>query len=265
LTEETASQEASTPAAAPSAPAESAPALNDAVEKLTSQLAKKEDIGDYIAETKDFQAFKDGDQSVNDPARVEARLERWKVAMAEAQKEADAAAGPTDTKPDPQAADAALESRLKAERVGGKLEARIQNYEEANPGFFETVRTTFNDWGMPASHVDEIISESAFAPQILHALTQYPEQIEALNNLSPRDVDRFIGIMEGGLMAQRHEAANPKPQPLQPRRETNAPPPMKQVSGGASVPPDIATLAKKEDASDVIRAWKARDKARARA
>lgn len=86
-----------------------------------------------------------------------------------------------------------------------------------------------------APHVTEELFESEVGPALLYQLAKNPARAAELNAMSPREVAREIGRLEG-----KTSLPNPK-------KQTSAPPPLKTPTGAAARPVDIHTLAKSDD------------------
>jgi hypothetical protein len=77
--------------------------------------------------------------------------------------------------------------------------------------------------------------------------------------MPPKQAERIIAKLDGAIMAERH-AAKRFAAYQQPRRVTQAPPPLRSPRGGANPPSDIRQLAQRENATDYIRARQAQEK-----
>jgi hypothetical protein len=100
-------------------------------------------------------------------------------------------------------------------------------------------------------HVTEELMESEVGPALLYQLASDPRKAAELNAMSPREVAREIGRLEG-----KTSLPNPK-------KQTSAPPPLKTPSGAAAKPVDLTALAKSDDMSAFIAMRREQSKARA--
>jgi hypothetical protein len=181
---------------------------------------------------------------------------RIRQATAEAAAAADGLEPPPDRGPDyvsREEAQQAIEQATNFAKAQARFEAAFPDAEYRNM-MGETI--SLYDPGQP---IIDHLTESKFGPQIAERLYQYPAAISELNLLPPTETRRYLNQLEGVIMAEQRFAAQ-NGQVLQPRRISKAPPPFKSPSGGASPPTDLHQLAKREDATDFVRAFQAKYK-----
>jgi hypothetical protein len=132
------------------------------------------------------------------------------------------------------------------------FEDRTASFKVLTPDFDDKVaslvKTLPNGF---APHVAEELFESEVGPALLYQLASDPRKAAELNAMSPREVAREIGRLEG-----KTSLPNPK-------KQTSAPPPLKTPSGAAAKPVDLTALAKSDDMSAFIAMRREQSKARA--
>lgn len=122
-----------------------------------------------------------------------------------------------------------------------KCQAAAPRYAD----YDEIAGSVLSDPGFPVSNaMAEVIRESDKGPDLLYWLGSHPEEAAKLSRLSPLAAARELGRVESTL------SAPPK------KTVTQAPNPPPTLKGSNSAPPDIAGLAKKDDASDLIALWR---------
>jgi len=230
----------------------------------------------YVGLTGD--KFEIGNQETADAIRAKLEKAQWSVRSVERKERRRSPAPPFTTSKFQQ--DASRKLRFSVRRAMGLAQRLYEGVElgsEGQVGLITYMRTdsvrvanealtevrqmigeTISLY-QPGQAIIDTLTESELAPQIVERLYQHPEAIEALNNMSPAEARRQLTKLEGAIEAEQRYAAQPGQVP-QPRRITKAPPPMRAPSGGANPPSDLFQLAKKEDATDFIRAWRARYK-----
>lgn len=102
-----------------------------------------------------------------------------------------------------------------------------------------------------APHVTEELIESEVGPALLYQIASDPRKAAELNAMSPREVAREIGRLEG-----KTSLPNPK-------KQTSAPPPLKTPAGAMAKPVDVHVLAKSDDPSAYMAMRREQLKARA--
>lgn len=124
----------------------------------------------------------------------------------------------------------ALDSREESERATREATARRQRdldhadrVEDARGVIadFDQVMTKMKGVEVRNDVIDEIKSSDKSA-LITYHLAQNPDRIEALNQMSPRELAREIGRLEATLKLP------------EPKKQTSAPPPLSSVKGGAA-------------------------------
>jgi hypothetical protein len=245
-------------------PAEGTP---EARKFTLEQLAKGEDASGVIEE------LRDRGESTDEHSRAR-RSDRYAEAVRRAQEETDKTLGEQPKSENEVPEDFDADAFLSKERSRAQCQLRIQQYEEQNPGFTQEVFSTFEAFGDLEDHVTEGLQGSPYAPEIIHRIVQNPDSIEMLNQLKPAEVTRFLAMVEGAMMTQKHQANDPDHiaqrkalwEAQNRRTVSKAPPPMKPVRGGANPMPDLHELAKKgEDATDFIKESRRRERARQQA
>lgn len=139
-----------------------------------------------------------------------------------------------------------------------KAEAAEDFLERANelkakiPDFDETFEKFATSGGKFSEHVIEELHDSDKGPQLAYHIAKNPQLAATLNQMSPRDVAREIGRLEATVSLP------------QPRKQTQAPPPITPPSGGATPGKDIHALAKSNDMAAYIKARNAEEQAKQR-
>ena len=227
---------------------------DDAENEYAKHFAKDETADRYVEFHKDITDYMDGVE-FSDDRRINFQ-HRIKQATAEASAAADNLEAPPDRGPGYVSLEEAAQAVEQASNFA-RAQTRMQAYfpdAEIRRQIGETISLY-----EPGQAIIDHLTESQLAPQIVERLYQHPEAIEPLNKMQPAEARRYLHQLEGVIMAEQNFAAQNGQVP-QPRRITKAPPPMRTPSGGANPPSDLFQLAKKEDATDFIRAWKARYK-----
>jgi hypothetical protein len=238
-----------------------------------AQLGKAEDITAYVAEYKDQEAEAAGEKPATPP---EERMDRYRAALEEARQETDRArkeAGLNGDQPvgfdrqmdvayEAYTAEQEREAELaRAEKNGADLATYKMRAAQAlneHPDYWQAVQSTFSVIP-PTQEIAQQLLEAEEGPEIIWRMTQNVDALQQLNEMPPKEAEKFLHTLNGHIMAEkamaRRFAANP-----QPRRMTNAPPPFRVPGGGANPPTDLHQLAKKEDATDFVRAYRAKYK-----
>jgi hypothetical protein len=123
---------------------------------------------------------------------------------------------------------------------------RAEDAKAKIPDFDATFETFARAGGQFAPHVVEELHESEHGPVLAYQLAKNPRLAAELNAMSPRDAAREIGRLEAKVSLP------------QPKKQTQAPPPLKALTGGASPPTDMAKLAQSEDITEFVKAVRAR-------
>ena len=109
--------------------------------------------------------------------------------------------------------------------------------------------TTFDPKSVLTGH----FMASPIGPQMMEALEGQGDVIKYLASLPPAIRAKEMGKLEGYVAAQlingQQNAAPPEPEP---RRVTQAPPPIRPVRGGASPPKDLHGLAMRDNVKDYV-------------
>jgi hypothetical protein len=236
------------------------------------QMSKSEDITAYASERADQAAEAAGEKPATPP---EARVSRYQEVLNAARHETSQArqeaglngeAQDFDTQVEQayaqqeaaQARDAELSH---AEKYGADVamyKARAAQLEVEHPEYWSAVQSTFSVIP-PTQEIAQQILECEHGPEICWRMSQRPDAIQQLNEMNPREAERIIAKLDGAIMTERQMAkrfaANP-----QPRRVTNAPPPLRSPRGGANPPSDIMRLAQKDNVGDYIKARRQQEK-----
>lgn len=249
---------------------ESAPAAPSTVftpevkEAALHALAKEDNVETFVAEKRAQETEKRG-EPLSDEQRAQ-RAARYRKAV-ELNKQALAEGGDDRPQPVPAALEDAQhgetrpinlndhENRIRKEE---RFKVRAQDFAARNPYAAQDIDSMFEIFE-PASHVVDTILNSDVGPEIAHELAKVPDAILELNDLPREEVARILGVVEGRVRAKRfyEEGQAPTPQ----RRQTQAPPPLTQLSGGATPSRSLNELAK----SDNIEAYAAARRAQAKA
>jgi hypothetical protein len=231
------------------------PGAQNVKDKAFAEMAKSEDIGDWIKEERDRKAEDSGDASVDNPLRKQERLDRIRRALDRARQEGEPAPSGDESQHhvEPQAETYDRDAEIRRARVDAQFELRANQFMAKQPDFEHTVREVFSVIP-PGEALKEAISESPLGPEVAYLFAQHPEAIEEINQLPPQVAARVFGIIEGRLAHERAAQQQTLRQPQ--RRASRAPTPMKQLSGGASPGKSLAEMSKGEDASAMIDHWR---------
>jgi hypothetical protein len=93
---------------------------------------------------------------------------------------------------------------------------------------------------------------SELGPQIAEALANEPQVIPYLLGLPPQQQAREMAKLEGYLHARMMQA-QAAPKAPEPRKVTQAPPPIRPPSGGANPPKDLFRLADRDNVDDYVK------------
>jgi len=236
------------------------------------QMAKAESIENYAAERADQEAEAEGREPSTPP---EERVNRYQQVLEQARQETDRARSENGLGGEQNGFDAQVEQAALAQEQDRAYEEEIGRREkqaadvalythkanqelDQHPDFWNQVRATFTALP-PTEEIAQQILECENGPEICWRLTQVPAAISDLNAMPPKQAERIIAKLDGAIMAERH-AAKRFAAYQQPRRVTQAPPPLRSPRGGANPPSDIRQLAQRENATDYIRARQAQEK-----
>jgi len=233
------------------------------------QMAKAESIENYAAERADQEAEAEGREPSTPP---EERVNRYQQVLEQARQETDRARSENGLGGEQNGFDAQVEQAALAQEQEQALQAELDKREkygadvalythkanqelDQHPGYWEAVKATFT--AIPPT--TEIAEQILNGPEIAWRMCQHPDAISELNAMPPKQAERIIAKLDGAIMAERH-AAKRFAAYQQPRRVTQAPPPLRSPRGGANPPSDIRQLAQRENATDYIRARQAQEK-----
>lgn len=132
--------------------------------------------------------------------------------------------------------------------VMSEFEERTEAFKAKAPDFDEVIERFTESGGKFSDAVRDLVLDSDVGPELAYFLARNPKVAKDLNHLPPLQAAKQIGQIEASLS---------RPQ----RKATSAPPPQRQLTGGATPPVDERALAKSDDATDLINHW--RKKARA--
>jgi hypothetical protein len=125
---------------------------------------------------------------------------------------------------------------------------RWGEFEGKMPDAKGAVDTLFATIGPLNPVARDLIADAENGEVILYYLAKNPGQARQLNQADPISAAKMIGQLEA-------RTSLPKG-----RTETKAPPPIKQVKGGAAPPRDFHQAAKSENISDYVKMRKAMEK-----
>jgi hypothetical protein len=244
-------------------------------------LAKNEDITDYASEKEDQAKEAKGEEF--EP--TEERLDRIKRAMEQAREDTQQARQSEPSELDQQLSEAeqawqeqqAQEQWLEQQRAitldEARFTARAELLKEQNP----------QTWAQITDTIDETLADPHQVEAFKRGLTKNsgPEGLEAAWRLSQTTTLEDGSVITPQMKAQYLASLSP-PQiesildqsrtyvqieeqirrqlASQPRRMTNAPPPIRSPRGSASAPKDMHALARRDNASDYIKARMAQEK-----
>jgi hypothetical protein len=244
----------------------------DIKQAALTQLGKAEDITEYVAEYKDQEAEAAGEKPATPP---EARMDRYRAALDEARQQTEQARNEAGLSPNGQDFDSQVAEAYAQQEAAQEREAELARAEKngadlatykmraaqalnEHPDYWQAVQSTFSVIP-PTQEIAQQLLEAEEGPEMIWRMTQNVDALQQLNEMPPKEAEKFLHTLNGHIMAEkaiaRRFAANP-----QPRRVSAAPPPFRVPSGGANPPTDFHQLAKKEDATDFIKAWKSRYK-----
>jgi hypothetical protein len=252
------------PGAAPVAPpADIDAAINRNRQIALGQLAKSEDISNYVDERADqFVAMDLGEEL---GAEAQAKwFRRAHKALQDAALEAqgiklDEQGQPELPPPPPPGYVPGDEAAREIEdaRKTGAAAMRVDQFLGGN----EEPRQNIVEWHQamdPEGHVAQwlIDNESSMAGPIMQRCADNPEALQQLAQMSPSDRSRWLSKLEGHLEAELRigqQLAGQQQQWQQQRRETKAPPIIHPPRGAANPPSDLFRMASRDDVTDYIR------------
>lgn len=138
------------------------------------------------------------------------------------------------------------QARLAQNRVR-ELQERADAIKDRVPDFDRVLKDFADDGGQFSEHVKEAVIR--VGPELAYYLAKNPDIAEELNELEPIEAAIRIGELR------------PKLSLAQPRKQTQAPAPLKGITGGAAPTKSLADLAKADDLSAYIKARDAEDAA----
>jgi len=150
-------------------------------------------------------------------------------------------------------------ARVAKQNIAERERAAMEDFNErseraraAIPDFDDAMEAFVSKGGRFNQHIIEEIRDSEKGPELAYHIVKTPGLAADLNALSERDAAREIGRIESKLALP------------QPRKSTQAPAPIAPLKGGGSSPaPELASLAKQDDATAYWEARRAQEKARA--
>lgn len=241
-------------------PRSASEADRELMQRGLAEMAKKEDATDFIDEFRDQKAWKEGDPKADNPYRKRAREDRLAPIVEQMRQEAYEA---LLVEPD------VVEARIEDARRRAMFEVRRDQYERDNPGFIENVKTVAEMYGDISNLAASVIHESEHGPAIIDQLYRNPDAIAQLNQMPPRELDKFVAKMEGIIEAMGDDFRRPHtpvPTAPEPKLVSTAPKPVTTVSGKSSSPAkrSLHELAGSEDATAFIEESRRRERARVR-
>ena len=268
------------PSETPRAPAPESPSQQSRDQQIREQFSAglnlmaygTEDATDYIRERETQQRHLDGEDLSG------AQLKEWHERTHSALQRAANAAARARGEVEPFSAQQPSE-----EDIPGYIGPEHPHYDEiieANKARFSEYFDNPDNIGSSmtaAEHKASIVSwintydpksvlighfmASPLGPAMMEALEGEGEAIRYLANLPPAARSREMGKLEGYVHAQQmlKQQAGAIQEP-QPRRVTQAPPPIRAPRGAANPPSDIRSLAGKDDVQDYVRARQAQER-----
>jgi hypothetical protein len=251
---------------------------------VQAELAAPEDVSGYVEDRKEEEKAEQSPQDAEPPReRRASRYERLKRARDQYKAEAEELRQKLEPRPEtPQQNpyDEEIEQGRREAEFAHQLQEREQVIAEAAtfraraeqiaPQFedFDEIIQAARDIGLNVPPpLQRMIMQSPLGPAMAYAIAKdafdpdgqgFVDHFNSLAN-DPVAQAREFGKMEQALMMgiERGRAA----QPQQQQRATQAPPPMRPISGGsAGGPRDLHSLARSDSADDYIRARRAQDR-----
>ena len=112
----------------------------------------------------------------------------------------------------------------------------------------------------PRSELAGYYLGSEFGPQMAEALAAEPQVIPYLLSLPRPQQAQQMAKLEGFLAARMQQQQSSVPRAPEPRRISQAPPPISAPRGGANPPKDLHGLAGKSDVSDYVKFRRAQER-----
>jgi hypothetical protein len=112
------------------------------------------------------------------------------------------------------------------------------------PDFEATIEAFEKGGGRFSQHVIEELQDSEHGPLLAYHLAKNPKIATELNAMSARDAAREIGRLEAKVSLP------------QPKKQTQAPAPLKTPTGGAAAPFDVNKAAQSEDVTELLKHWR---------
>jgi hypothetical protein len=216
-------------------------------ERAFAEMAKADDSSDYVAERRDQKAEARGDDSVETPHRKQERLDRYRRALERARQEGEPSNEAAEVASETGAVD--REHDIQRVRADAQFELRANEYIKANPDFVQTVQEVFAVIP-PNETFQDAVRESPFGPEIVHLFAQNPDALEEFNALPPAKALRVMGALEGRIAHEKAAKGNAAQAAARP---SQAPPPLRAISGGMSKPSQgLHDLAKKDDLTEFV-------------
>jgi len=119
---------------------------------------------------------------------------------------------------------------------------RVEEVKTSIPDYDKAFEAFAAQGGKFAQHVIEEIRDSEKGPMLAYQLAKNPALAAELNAMSPRDCAREMGRLEAKVSLP------------QPKRQTQAPAPLRTVTGGAAATATVHELAKSDDVTDYVEA-----------
>jgi hypothetical protein len=187
----------------------------------------------YKAERLDRKALASGDPAyLKDAERQQERVERWGTHIIDTVKAARAASEAALKAERPPHQDE-LEDRISAEREEAQAELAYEQYEIANPGFFELTAEIAQQYGKFTHGVAKEIDRYRHnCGDMTLWFCQHPEYIAEVNRAPHLEQVRFVaGLNEHIQSEKRNNEAKQQYQQPAPARPSAAPPPVKTITG----------------------------------
>ena len=215
------------PEAAPPPSTDTAAAANEAGLRLVAEASDSAE--DYVKERRDQQAIENGEELSS--SRQHDRLDRYRRALNAASEREPEKYAPSPPVGETYHDD--WESNIREQtRREASFAVRAETYFEKNPEAKADIETALTFYPL-APEVEAQIVNSKLGPRVLHEIAKVPDVANELNALPPAEIARVIGHVEGRLLAEDRLRQESWQQPNS-RQRTNAPRPIKPLTGGAS-------------------------------
>jgi hypothetical protein len=244
--------------------------------KAAQELSKPEDVTAYVEDRQEQEKAEASTQEAEPPQQKRAsRYERLKRARDQYRAEAEELRKRLGVEPtqesaqqqdlyeaERQQAEFAQQMAARDQMIADQaaFRARAEAIAPQFPDFQETIESVVGIYD-PPPELCQMIMKSPFGVEIAYALAKDAwhensqgvlEHFETLRG-DPIAQAREFGRMEEAFKMAAQQRAATAHQPHQ-TRVTQAPPPMRPVTGGSGGPRDFHALARSDDASDYIRA-----------